>query len=79
MPNPKRKHTRMRRDMRRSANWKISAMNSSACPQCGAPRIPHHICPSCGFYNGELIIPKKEKKKAEHKEAQAPGSEETKK
>ena len=79
MPNPKRKHTRMRRDMRRSANWRVSALNTSGCPQCGAPRIPHHICPSCGFYNGELIIPKKEKKKAEHKEAQAQGPEETKK
>jgi len=79
MPNPKRKHTRMRRDMRRSSNWKIFAANSSSCPQCGAPRIPHRICPSCGFYNGELIIPKKEKKKTEHKESQAAGPEGSKK
>jgi hypothetical protein len=26
-------------------------------------RAPHTICPSCGFYNGELILPKKEKRK----------------
>ena len=26
MPNPKRKHTRSRRDSRRSANWKLDAV-----------------------------------------------------
>jgi hypothetical protein len=24
--------------------------------------MPHRVCPSCGFYNGELIVAKKEKK-----------------
>ena len=75
MPNPKRKHTRMRRDMRRASNWKIFSLNTSKCPQCGAPKMPHRICASCGFYNGELIIPKKEKKKAEQKEGQVKGAE----
>lgn len=65
MPNPKRKHTPMRRDSRRASNWTVTASNPSKCPQCGAARMPHHICPSCGFYNGELVVPKKEKKKTE--------------
>jgi large subunit ribosomal protein L32 len=63
MPNPKRKHTPSRRDSRRASNWTVKARNSSKCPQCGAAKLPHHICPSCGFYNGELISPKKVKKK----------------
>jgi large subunit ribosomal protein L32 len=63
MPNPKRKHTPSRRDSRRAQNWKVEAQNVSSCPQCGAARLPHHICPSCGFYNGELVMPKKEKAK----------------
>ncbi|MCL2389366.1 MAG: 50S ribosomal protein L32 [Elusimicrobia bacterium] len=62
MPNPKRKHTPHRRDSRRSANSKIDALNSSGCPNCKAPKMPHRVCPSCGFYNNELIVARKEKK-----------------
>lgn len=62
MPNPKRKHTPHRRDSRRSANSKIEALNSNTCPNCGAAKLPHRVCPSCGFYNGKLIVPKKAKK-----------------
>ena len=62
MPNPKRKHTPHRRDSRRSANSKIEALNSNICSNCGAPKMPHRVCPSCGFYDGKLIVPKKTKK-----------------
>jgi len=24
--------------------------------------VPHRICPHCGFYDGSLVLPKKEKK-----------------
>ncbi|OGS18721.1 MAG: 50S ribosomal protein L32 [Elusimicrobia bacterium RIFOXYA2_FULL_50_26] len=65
MPNPKKKHTPSRRDMRRAANWRVEAVATVRCPQCGAPRLPHHVCPACGFYNGELIVAKKDKKKQE--------------
>jgi len=65
MPNPKKKHTPSRRDSRRASNWRVQAQNSSKCPQCGGPRLPHKVCIACGFYNGELIMPRKEKKKPE--------------
>jgi large subunit ribosomal protein L32 len=69
MPNPKRKHTRSRRDSRRSANWKLEALSSSACenPECGKLRKPHTVCAHCGWYNGRVaVIPKAAKgKKAE--------------
>jgi large subunit ribosomal protein L32 len=65
MPKPKRKHTRSRRDSRRSNNSKLVAAGSSKCPQCGASKQPHCICKACGFYNGTLVVPKKEKKKTE--------------
>jgi len=25
--------------------------------------LPHRVCAACGFYNGRLEVPKKEKKK----------------
>jgi len=36
----------------------------SVCPNkgCGKMKPPHAVCPHCGFYGGELIVPRKEKK-----------------
>jgi len=62
MPNPKRKHTRSRRDSRRAQNWKLDAVTASACPNCKNLRPPHVICPSCGWYNGKLVLAPKTKK-----------------
>ncbi|MFN0116954.1 MAG: 50S ribosomal protein L32 [Elusimicrobiota bacterium] len=67
MANPKKKHTRMRRDMRRSANFKIVANSLSNCSQCGKGILPHRVCPYCGFYGGELILAPKQPKKKEGK------------
>lgn len=63
MPNPKRKFTRSRRDSRRAQAWKLELAGASKCAQCGAVRQPHRICPSCGFYNGKLVVAAKVKKK----------------
>ena len=62
MPNPKRKHTRSRRDLRRSANSKLEAINVIACSNCGEMRLPHNICPKCGFYDGKPVAEVKAKK-----------------
>ncbi len=59
---PKRRHSKSRRDKRR-AQWKIKSPNLSRCPQCGAPKLPHRVCPECGYYEGREIIPPKKKKK----------------
>lgn len=69
MPNPKRKHSRSRRDSRRSQNWKLKLSGSSKCPGCGSLRQPHHVCPVCGYYKDRVAVPVKEKKKRQ--EAQA--------
>lgn len=70
MANPKKKHTRMRRNMRRAENWKIAPLNLSKCSNCGGKSLSHQVCPECGFYKGELIVPRKIKKKKEGKEGQ---------
>ncbi len=62
MANPKRRHSKSRRDKRR-ANWKLTQPTLSVCPQCKEPKLPHRVCLSCGYYNGEQIIKTKEEKK----------------
>jgi large subunit ribosomal protein L32 len=36
--------------------------NLSKCSNCGAAKLPHKICPECGFYNDKLVVAKKVKK-----------------
>ncbi|MDH4027760.1 MAG: 50S ribosomal protein L32 [Nitrospirota bacterium] len=55
MANPTSRHSRSRRDKRR-ANWKITAVNHSACPECQEPKLPHRVCMSCGTYKGKKIL-----------------------
>ncbi len=64
MPNPKRKHTRSRRDSRRSQNWKLDRPALVPCsnPECRRLRPPHVVCPHCGFYGGKIAITPKQKK-----------------
>ena len=56
MAVPKRKVSKARRDKRRGSNWKLTAPNLIKCPQCGAFRLPHRACKSCGFYDGRQVM-----------------------
>jgi large subunit ribosomal protein L32 len=62
MAHPKRKTSKQRRDKRRT-HWKLAVPIPSKCPQCNEARLPHHICPHCGYYNGRKILEIKEVKK----------------
>jgi len=65
LPLPKRRHSSARQAKRRT-HYKLDVPNVAECPRCHAPRLPHHACPSCGFYNGRLVLEVKERdKKAE--------------
>ncbi|GAB4307811.1 MAG: 50S ribosomal protein L32 [Myxococcota bacterium] len=61
MAVPKRKKSKSRRDMRRSSHWKLAAPTYENCPQCGAVKRPHRICPECGFYKGKEVVHKETK------------------
>ncbi len=58
MALPKRRHSRTRGRKRRT-NWKISTPNVVECSHCHQARLPHHICPSCGYYDGRQVISSK--------------------
>lgn len=54
---PKRRHSKSRRNMRRShlqrkANELVS---TSKCSNCGVMKRPHRICWNCGYFKGRLI------------------------
>jgi large subunit ribosomal protein L32 len=55
MPNPKRRHSRARRDKRR-AHDHLSRPAISRCSNCDEPRLPHRVCPHCGHYKGREVI-----------------------
>ncbi|MDY7078122.1 MAG: 50S ribosomal protein L32 [Chloroflexota bacterium] len=52
---PKRKISKARGRNRRS-HWKLKPSQLVACPQCGEPVRPHHVCLSCGTYRGFQVI-----------------------
>ncbi len=55
MAVPKRRTSRARRDRRR-AHDALRPPARATCPNCGAPRAPHRVCPSCGFYRDRMVI-----------------------
>ena len=55
MAVPKSKITRSRRGMRRSHDF-LSTYSLNECDNCGAFKLPHHVCLSCGYYNKKEII-----------------------
>jgi large subunit ribosomal protein L32 len=69
MANPKRRHSKQRGRLRRTF-YKVSAKSLSKCPHCGKPKMPHRICPFCGYYKDKervTILSKEEKKKQREK------------
>lgn len=62
MALPKRRHSKTRRDKRRTHDRLIES-DLSVCPQCRQPKLSHRICPYCGHYNGKQVIEIKQKKK----------------
>jgi len=48
--------TRSKRNMRR-AHDALKAVGSNECPNCGEPKLPHHVCGACGYYSGREVVP----------------------
>lgn len=57
MPNPKRKHSKTRRDKRRT-HYKAVAGNVSICPTTGEPHLFHRAYWHEGkmYYKGKVVI-----------------------
>ncbi|HHJ00583.1 MAG TPA: 50S ribosomal protein L32 [Candidatus Aerophobetes bacterium] len=57
---PKKKTSKSRIRKRR-AQQKLSAPSLSLCPQCNSFKLPHFVCPECGYYKGKLVMVVKKK------------------
>ena len=70
MAVPKQRHTKSRRNKRRS-HHALKKQAVFLCPKCKTPILPHTLCENCGTYAGREFIDvmakltKKEKKKKE--------------
>jgi large subunit ribosomal protein L32 len=54
MAVPKKKVSPSRRGMRRS-HHAVAREISAECPNCGELKRPHHVCGSCGHYDGREV------------------------
>jgi len=59
---PKQKTAKARRGKRRS-HFGLDPPRLDYCPQCHSPKLPHHVCPTCGSYAGREVIEIKAPKK----------------
>ena len=55
MPNPRRRHSKSRRDKRRTGDA-LSLPSFVECPQCHGPKPPHRVCQACGYYDKKRVI-----------------------
>lgn len=55
MQAPKRKTSKSVRNMRRS-HHALTPRRSSTCKNCQEPVLSHHVCMSCGYYDGQKRV-----------------------
>ena len=55
MANPKRRHSKARKNKRR-AHDALPQTSLSVCPNCHERKLPHRVCPQCGYYRGREVV-----------------------
>lgn len=61
MAVPFRKVSKTRKRMRRT-HYKVSANETTKCPNCGEVIRPHRVCKNCGTYKGKEVLKQEEAK-----------------
>ncbi|MHB1598607.1 MAG: 50S ribosomal protein L32 [Acidimicrobiales bacterium] len=56
MAVPKKKTSKSKSRSRRASAWTLSTPAQSRCPQCQRAKLPHVVCPSCGWYKGRQAV-----------------------
>lgn len=55
MPNPRRRHSKTRRDKRRTHDA-ITLPGLVECSHCHEKKQAHRVCPACGHYDGREVV-----------------------
>jgi large subunit ribosomal protein L32 len=56
MAVPKRKTSKAKSRSRRASNWVLKRPARSLCPKCNESKLPHVVCPTCGWYGGRQAV-----------------------
>jgi large subunit ribosomal protein L32 len=56
MAVPKKKTSKAKSRSRRASAWRLSEPARSLCPQCEQAKLPHRVCPHCGWYRGRRVL-----------------------
>ena len=56
MAVPKKKTSKSKTRSRRASAWQLKAPARSICPRCSAAKVPHTVCPSCGWYRDRFVV-----------------------
>ncbi len=59
MAVPRSRVSNQRKNTRRAHHAK-KPKNATPCSNCGAARMSHRICPSCGYYNSRPVLRQEE-------------------
>ena len=56
MASPKNKKSKMRKRQRVGQLEKAIVATVQKCPECGAMKQAHCVCPGCGMYKGRKVM-----------------------
>lgn len=56
MAVPKKKTSKAKSRSRRASSWTLGPPPRSVCPQCQQAKLPHVVCPNCGWYGGRQAV-----------------------
>ncbi len=56
MAVPKKKKSKSKSRSRRASYLKLKLTNTANCSNCGAVRLPHTVCPTCGYYKDKIVV-----------------------
>ncbi|MGK5594743.1 MAG: 50S ribosomal protein L32 [Parachlamydiaceae bacterium] len=55
MAVPRNRLSNARKNSKRAHHAKVPKQGTK-CPNCGVAKLPHVLCPSCGFYAGRSVV-----------------------
>lgn len=56
MAVPKRKTSKAKTASRRASSYRLNKATIIECPNCHETKLPHRVCPNCGYYDGKEVV-----------------------